>query len=301
MKPELRDALRARLGDRVRFEAPMSRQTSLRVGGPVDALTSPADRDEVAEVLSLCARFDAPVMAVGGGFNLLVRDGGLRGVVIQSGKLRSLRVEASTLEAAAGVSHSQVIRCCTEAALSGLEFAAGIPGSVGGWIAMNAGIPGREMSDVVSAVVLATAEGVETRPASALGFRYRAADGLGDAAVVVGARFELEPGDADALRESVSAHLEKRRLTQPVDQPSCGSVFKNPPGDHAGRLIEAAGLKGYRRGGASISSVHANFIVTTREARASDVLAVIEHAQDQVLQASGILLEPEVRIVGEAG
>ncbi len=293
-------SLRALLGERVAFEVPMARHTSLRVGGPADALATPADALELAACLECCGSFGIPVLVAGGGFNLLVREGGWRGAVVRTAKLRALCREGNELLAEAGVSHSQITRLAVGEGLSGLEFAAGIPGSVGGWIAMNAGVPEREMGEVVEAIEVVDPRGERAwRPRDAMGFAYRTTTGLGVGEIAVRARFSLKPAAPAAVREAVDRHLSHRRLTQPVDQPSCGSVFKNPPGDHAGRLIEASGLKGLRIGGAEISSLHANFIVTRADARAADVLALIERVRETIWARSEILLEPEVRIVGE--
>lgn len=299
MNPDARAAMTELLGDRVAFDVAMARHTSLRVGGPAEAVGTPRSCDEVVACAALCERFGLPLTPVGGGFNLLVRDGGLAGLVLRTAKLRALSLQETTLIAEAGVSHSQVARFCGERGLRGLEFAAGIPGNVGGWIAMNAGVPERQVADAVTAVDVADAAGIAQKNADTLAFAYRAAPGLADDSVAVRAYFEVAPGDPGEVRGQIERHLAHRRLTQPVDQPSCGSVFKNPAGEHAGQLIEAAGLKGLRVGAASISTLHANFITTEPGACASDVVALIERAQEAVLSQMGLLLEPEVRIVGE--
>jgi UDP-N-acetylmuramate dehydrogenase len=238
---------------------------------------------------------------VGGGFNLLVRDGGWRGVVAKLTGLRELALrDDGSVFAEAGVTHATLARFCADHGRSGLEFAVGIPGTVGGWIAMNAGVHAREMKDVVLEVELydPATGALETRARDALGFRYRAA-ALPPGGVVVSARFQTAKGTKAAIRAEQKKLLAQRRATQPVDQPSCGSVFKNPPGDYAGRLIEAAGLKGSEVGGARISELHANFIVTRADARAADVLALIARARDAVRERFGVELEPEVRVLGE--
>lgn len=296
-----RRELEALLQDRVSFDVPMSRHCSLGVGGPADAMATPADGDEVARCITLCKRLALPVLPLGGGFNLLVRDGGLPGVAIHLGRLRALELGQDVLQAGAGVSHSQIVRTAVAQGLSGLEFAAGIPGSVGGWIAMNAGVPDREMKDAVIGVEIADADGdVMWHDAAAMKFGYRRCGTLAAYDVVVGARFATRSDEPEAIRGRIDRHLEHRRHTQPIDRPSCGSVFKNPPEDRAGRLIEAAGQKGARIGEAEISSLHANFIVTRRGARAGEVLALIEQTQEAVLAHSGILLAPEVRIAGRS-
>ncbi len=297
---ELRSALERLLADRVRFDEPMGRHTSLRVGGPADALARPRSRDELVALLELCRAHEEPVHALGGGFNTLVLDQGLRGVVVRLSELRALaRDEESLTFAEAGVTHATITRFCADQSLSGLEFAAGIPGTVGGWLVMNAGVPEREMKDVVTRVEYVDPGSWELRErgASELRWHYRRLE-LPDGAVVLSGRFATRPDEPEAIRERVRRHLDYRRETQPVNEPSCGSVFKNPEGDRAGRLIEAAGLKGARAGGAEISRLHANFIVNRGDACASDVLALIERTRAEVEQRFGVRLETEVQVLG---
>jgi UDP-N-acetylmuramate dehydrogenase len=301
--PVARAALERRLGERVRFEAPMSRHTSLRIGGPADALATPADRDELRDLLRLCAEHDLPHVLLGAGFNVLVRDTGLDGVVICLKKLRGLEARPGpTVYAEAGVSHASITRFCIDRGLAGLEFGAGIPGTIGGWIAMNAGIGVREQKDVVREIEILLGDGSASRrvPRSDLDFRYRELASLPAGAVVVAALFDVTPSTPDAVKAEVDRLLARRQATQPLDVPSCGSVFRNPDGDFAGRLIEAAGLSGERIGGAQISPVHANFIANLGGATAADVLALIERARERVRAASGIELETEVKIMGRA-
>jgi UDP-N-acetylmuramate dehydrogenase len=193
-----------------------------------------------------------------------------------------------------------VARLCIRRGLAGLEFTAGIPGTVGGWIAMNAGIPGREMVDVLVEVEVMSPTGRQLRhlPVAALRFGYRALRGLAPGSAVVSALLRVTPGDPAQVEAEVDRLLARRAATQPLSVPSCGSVFKNPPGDFAGRLIEASGLKGHRIGGAQISPVHANFIANTGGATAADVMALIREAEQRVRHTHGARLEREVRIVG---
>ena len=298
---ETRRALEGLLGSRVGFDVPLARHTSVGVGGPADALAVPQDVEELAALVALATAHRLPIHVLGGGFNTVVRDGGLDGVVVRTQRLRALGLDEDgvTLRAESGVSHSQIARLCVERGLSGLEFGAGVPGSVGGWIAMNAGVPDAEVGAVVLDVDVAEPEGgrrVWSR--DEMGFVYRGARGLAPGAVVLAARFALRPADRAQVRAAIDRHLAHRRATQPVDQPSFGSVFKNPPGERAGQLIEAAGLKGLQIGGAQISLRHANFIVNRGSATAADVLALITRAQETVRERTGIALEPEVRIVG---
>jgi len=296
-----RQELESTLGESVQFDVPMSRYTSLCVGGPADALARPADRPELARLLGICATRRLPHHVIGAGFNTLVLDGGLDGVAIQLGRLRGLAERPSgAIRAEAGVSHSQITRFCAQRGLSGLEFAAGIPGSVGGWVAMNAGVPQREIKDLVREIEVLSPSGRTRRRIgrSALRFCYRALRGLAPGSVVVSALFGISLSSPGDVRSEVERLLSRRTESQPLNVPSCGSVFKNPAGDYAGRLIEAAGLKGQRVGNAQISPLHANFIANLGGASASDVLALIEHTRKTVEAHAGVRLIPEVRIVG---
>jgi len=296
-----RRALEARLGDRIEFDVPLARHTSLRIGGPADAIATPADRAELRAVLEICAEHTLPTMVFGAGFNLLVREGGIRGVVLRLKKLRRIdRVGATLISVEAGASHATITRYCVEHALTGLEFAAGIPGTLGGWLAMNAGIGVREMKDVVFDIEVLDRTGKHERQIARhqLDFRYRALRGLEPGSIIVAARLQVEESEQAKVQSEIDRLLAHRQASQPIDIPSCGSVFRNPPGHFAGQLIEAAGLKGAREGAAEISSVHANFIVNHGGATASDVLGLIERARAQVAAESGIQLETEVKLLG---
>jgi UDP-N-acetylmuramate dehydrogenase len=278
----LQDELRELLGRRVAFGEPLARSTSLRVGGPADVLARVESVEELRSLLEACQRHGVPVCVLGAGFNTLVRDGGIRGVVVRLSGLRAITLEGNQLCAEAGATHTQITRAAADAGLAGLECTRE-----------------REMADVVASVSWLTSSGeVIERTRDALRFRYRETE-LPRGAIVTGARFALTPDDPTAIRARMREQMAGRRATQPVDQPSCGSVFRNPPGDHAGRLIEAAGLKGLRVGGAEISALHANFVVTEPGATAADVLALIERARGAVRERFDIRLETEVRITGE--
>ncbi len=296
-----RIALEEILDDAVRFDVPMSRHTSLRIGGPADALAQPPDRRSLSKLLGLCAAERIPHVFVGAGFNTLVLDGGIAGVVIQMRQLKRLEERpGSAIRVEAGVSHARLTKFCIERGLAGLEFGAGIPGSLGGWAAMNAGIGVRELVDVVLEIEVMSPTGRSRRHLgrSQLQFSYRALRGLAPGSAILSLLLAVSPSDPASVRAEVGRMLAKRADTQPLDVPSCGSVFKNPPGDFAGRLIEAAGLKGERVGSAEISSVHANFIANLGGATASDVLALIARARHAVRTRMGIELETEVRVVG---
>jgi UDP-N-acetylmuramate dehydrogenase len=298
---EAREALAKALGERIRFDHPMSRCTSLRVGGPADALAAPVDRRDLARLLDICAAHSLPHTLLGSGFNTLVLNGGVDGVVIQMGKLRRLEERpARAVRAEAGVSHNQLIKFCLARGFAGLAFGAGIPGSVGGWVAMNAGVPERETADVLREIEVMSPTGRSVRHLARerLRFVYRGLRGLAPGSVILSALFEISLTQVAEVEAEVERMLERRARTQPLDVPSCGSVFVNPPGDFAGRLIEAAGLKGRRIGGAQFSTVHANFIANLGDATAQDVLALIETAQATVRERTGRRLVPEVRIIG---
>jgi len=301
MAEPARRALTSALGERIAFDAPMTRQTSLRIGGPADALATPAGREDLAAVLAICQEHGLRHTVVGAGFNCLVADEGIDGVVILLKKFRGLEERPGpSVYAEAGVSHSAITRFCLDRALAGMEFAAGIPGTVGGWIMMNAGIGVRELKDVTLEIGIVTpGEPAEKWiPREQLDFHYRELRGLPTGAVVVSARFGVESSSRDVIKNEVDRLLARRSATQPLDVPSCGSVFRNPEGDFAGRLIEAAGLRGLRVGGAEISPVHANFIANLGGARAAAVLALIARARAGVRAACGIELETEVHLLG---
>jgi UDP-N-acetylmuramate dehydrogenase len=296
-----RAALEEALGDRVRFDAPLSQCTSLRVGGAAYAVATPATRKEMAQLLAVCSAQRLRQIVLGSGFNTLVLGGGFEGVAIRMNRWRGLQERpGGGLRAESGVSHSQITNFCFERGLSGLEFGCGIPGSVGGWVAMNAGIPAREVKDAIREVEVMSPTGASVRhlKRDELRFVYRALRGLAVGSVILSALFEVGISTPARVRAEVDRLLALRSRSQPLNLPSCGSVFKNPPGDYAGRLIESVGLKGRRIGGAQISPVHANFITNLGGATAEDVLALIEEAQEKVFDAAGIRLVPEVRIVG---
>lgn len=286
-------------GGKLLRDEPMRKHTTWRVGGPADVYYSPRCRDELLDfVRSLDT--DTPVYFVGLGSNLLVRDGGIRGVVIATGPgLGGLRhLGGGVVEAEAGVPCTVVARHCGRWDLGPAEFFAGIPGSVGGALRMNAGAFGGETWEKVRDVDVMDRRGnVVTRQRDEYRAGYRQVHGP-EGEWFLAARFQFGehyPAAADRIRALVA----ERQARQPLGRPSCGSVFKNPPGDHAARLIEAAGLKGLAIGGAEVSQKHANFIINTGQATAADIEALILKVQARVLERHGVALEPEVRVVGE--
>lgn len=281
---------------------PMARHTSWRVGGPARSFFEPADRDGlIAFVRELPA--EEPVLWLGLGSNLLVRDGGFAGTVIHlHGALDALRLEEGQIVfAEAGTHCARLAKFAKDEKLAGLGFMAGIPGTVGGALAMNAGAWGGETWPNVSAAEIIRRDGgTEWLPAGDFRFSYREVHAPARALGFIGARFHVT-SDADGSHERYTKEsLAKRKATQPVGKPSAGSTFRNPPGDHAARLIESCGLKGHRIGGAVVSMQHANFVITEDGARAADVEALIHHLQATVKAKTGIELHTEVKIVGEA-
>jgi UDP-N-acetylmuramate dehydrogenase len=286
------------IGGEVRHDEPMSRHTSWRIGGPAETFFKPASLDDLSAFLQ---QIDpgTPIFWFGLGSNLLVRDGGIAGVVIAtSGIFLDLeRSEIQLVRAGASVPCTQLARQCIRWGFGPSEFFAGIPGSVGGALAMNAGAHGSETWERVRQVKTIGRDGViRDRGPADFEVGYRSVVGPTDEWFVE-ATFEFDP-EIDASMEEMKAMLERRKVTQPLGLPSCGSVFRNPPGDHAARLIESAGLKGYRIGGAEVSEKHANFIINRNDASASDVESLIKHVQDTVAKTHAIDLVHEVRIVG---
>lgn len=292
----------------LKLREPMSRHTSWRVGGFADRAYFPADLDDLAAFLS---RLDPrePVHVVGLGSNLLVRDGGLRGtVVFTHGALQRLESAGDgTIYAEAGVASPKVARYASMHDFQGAEFLAGIPGTIGGALAMNAGCYGSETWEwVVRVLVVDRTGAVRERALGDFDVAYRHC-ALAPHAAMAGeewfaaAWFRFERGDGPAARERIKTLLSRRIASQPLGQPNAGSVFRNPPGDHAARLIESCGLKGFRIGGAEVSTKHANFIVNTGGATAADVEALIGHVRDTVARERGVTLEAEVRVIGEEG
>ncbi|MEL7185758.1 MAG: UDP-N-acetylmuramate dehydrogenase [Pseudomonadota bacterium] len=284
----------------LRFDEPMSRHTSWRVGGPADVFFVPANVDDLSLFLAGLDE-DTPIFWHGVGSNLLVRDGGIRGVVISASKmLRDLeRVDTWLVRAGAGLPCTQLARQCIRWGLGPSEFFAGIPGTVGGALAMNAGAHGGETWERVDAVRTIGRDGeVHLRAPAEYSVGYRSVTGPANE-WFLGATFRFEP-DVKPSMETMKMMLERRKTTQPLGLPSCGSVFRNPPNDHSARLIEAAGLKGHRIGGAEVSEKHANFIINVDEASADDIEALIEHVRHTVNEQHGVTLVHEVRMVGEA-
>lgn len=293
-------AEQAQVQGELRSNEPMSRHTSWRVGGPAERFFVPASIDDLSLFLSELDP-SVPVFWLGVGSNLLVRDGGIRGVVIRAaGILKDLeRTDRYSVRAGSGVPCTTLARQCVRWGLGPSEFFAGIPGTVGGALAMNAGAHGGETWERVKSVRTIDRSGaIHERGPDEYSVGYRSVTGPSDEWFVE-ASLRFEPGVTPSM-ESMKSMLQRRKETQPLGLPSCGSVFRNPPGDHAARLIEATGLKGLSIGGAQVSEKHANFIINRDNASATDVEKLIEHVRQAVIEAHGVELVHEVRIVGEA-
>ncbi len=279
-------------------KVPLARYTTFKVGGPADYFLCPESQQSLLEVLDFLEGEDIAYLPLGGGSNLLVRDGGFRGAVLSLAGLSSVALEGELLVAEAGVSISRLLSFCSERGLSGLEFLVGVPATVGGAVVMNAGAFGREIKDVLEGVLVYHQGELEYYRRDDLTFFYRGLS-LPRGSLVVSATFRLHPAPREEIKAQMARFFGSRKEKQPLSYPSAGSVFKNPSPAPAGFLIEAAGLKGVHCGGAEFSSKHANFIVNKGGACAQDILTLMELARERVFREFGITLEEEVRIVGE--
>lgn len=283
----------------VRVDEPMSRHTSWRVGGPADWYVTPVDRADLEAAVRYAYRHGVPVVVLGHGTNVLVRDEGIRGMVVATQRaLDYVVIEDTAVRAGAGTSLPTLARRVAARGLSGLEFGVGIPGTLGGALVMNAGAGEGEMSRVVRWVEVLEPDGVARLEPDALAYGYRRSSLQGRRAAILEAGLELRRDDPGAIAARMQKHLDHRARTQPIGTANAGSVFKNPPGDYAGRLLEAAGAKGLAVGDAHVSMEHANFIVNRGTATASDVLALIDLLRERVEQRFGVRLELEVEVLG---
>jgi UDP-N-acetylmuramate dehydrogenase len=281
----------------VRFDEPLSPYTSLKVGGVADVMLFPKSTSDIVAALETIDRHRLPFFVLGKGSNLLIRDGGIAGVVLQIGSTQITRSGEMGLVADAGVSFPRLSIMALSCGLSGLEFAAGIPGTVGGAVVMNAGIPKEETAAILTEVMLVREDGcVEIVKRADIPFEYRRS--RLPSGIVTSASFHLTPAPKEQILEKQQGLLALRRETQPLSEPNMGSVFKNPEGTTAGTLIESVGLKGYRIGAAQVSPRHANFIVNCGCATANDVWALIHTIGEKVERECGVTLALEVRIVG---
>jgi len=284
----------------VREGEPLRRHVSFRIGGPADILVAPRSPEELRAVVRWLFAQQVPFAVLGQGSNVLISDRGIRGVVLKIGKgLDRVVFDGDRVTAQAGAGLPHLARDAAARGLSGLEFAAGIPASVGGAVVMNAGAHGHAMQEILVWARVLTPEGEQTMTPAALGLAYRTSALQGRPAVVAEVALHLQRSDREAVGRRTEEWLAQRSATQPIGPPSSGCVFRNPAGDHAGRLIDLAGAKGLRVGGAVVSDVHANYIVNAGEATAADVMALMHKVKALVAEKFGVVLEPEIRLLGE--
>lgn len=299
MKKEFMERIGREPVGEIKINEPMSRHTTFRIGGPAEMYAVPSV-DGLKLLLAQAVKLDIPVTIIGNGSNLLVGDGGIPGLVIEIGKsIEGIVQEGSRIRVGAGTILSKAARAAADAGLSGLEFAAGIPGSVGGAVVMNAGAYGGEMKDVLAAVTVVTQDGqMKTLSVEELDLSYRHSCIPGKNYIVIEALFDLTPGDTGKIQEKMEELRQRRISKQPLEFPSAGSTFKRPEGFFAGKLIEDAGLRGYRVGDAQISEKHCGFVINRGNATAAEVRQLMEDVQAHIWEKFQVRLEPEVRQIG---
>jgi UDP-N-acetylmuramate dehydrogenase len=290
-----------RFKGRVLFDVSMKEYVSFKIGGNADVMAFPQDAADLRELVKFAWAKKFPLFYLGAGSNLLVRDGGIRGIVINlsEGMNDIIFLDDMKVVAGSGVRLADLLRECVEKGFGGLEFAAGIPGVLGGAVAMNAGCYGQEMRDVVEGVEIIDKKGKKGFLSNAeLGFGYRSSK-LAEGVVVVRVHMALSARGSDEIKADIKELRAKRKSSAPVVKANAGSIFKNPEGKSAGRLIDDAGLKGLSAGDAQISTEHANYIINKGEAKASDVLSLMATIRDRVYSSTGVMLEPEIKVIGE--
>ncbi len=287
--------------DQIKPEEPMKNHVTFRVGGPADFFVTPKNYEELSWVLKCCAKYEMPCYIMGNGSNLLVSDQGYRGVVIQLFRqLNDIQCEGNVIRAQAGALLSAVANRALEEKLTGFEFAAGIPGTLGGACVMNAGAYGGEMKDVLKSVTVLTREGERiTLQKNELELGYRTSIIAKKDYIVLEAEIELEAGDAEVIKAVMDDLKERRTTKQPLEYPSAGSTFKRPEGYFAGKLIQESGLQGFQVGGAQVSEKHCGFVINKDQATAADIAELIRQVQDRVEEKFGVRLETEVKRLGE--
>lgn len=287
--------------ERLLFHEPMNRHTTFRVGGEAECMAVVETQDELSQLVSYLSRIEQEYFVLGNGSNLLVGDKGYRGIVVKLGsRLSAVRVERDHIAAGAGALLSQVASAARDAGLSGMEFAAGIPGSIGGGIVMNAGAYGGEMKQIVQMVRVMDKEGeILTLDNDTMEFGYRTSIIRNRPFIVLGVVLKLTPGNKDEISAKMEELMKQRKSKQPLEYPSAGSTFKRPEGYYAGKLIMDAGLRGYRIGGAQVSEKHCGFVINSGGASAADIREVIEEVQERVRDRFHVRLEPEVIFLGD--
>lgn len=287
--------------ERIRFQEPLSSHTTFKIGGPADVMAFPESISEIQQLVQYCHEFHIPYVILGLGSNVLVRDKGFRGLVIKLGNsLKGLYISGDEILAEAGIRLSELSKKAAANSLSGLEFAEGIPGSVGGAVVMNAGAYNGEMGQVLAAVSAIDPDGrIRKFQPEDMQLGYRSSIFQNTGWIVVSALLKLTPGRREDIENQMKEYARQRRDKQPLDMPSAGSTFKRPSGYYVGPLLEEMGLKGFRIGGAEVSSKHAGFIVNAGQASAQDIINLIAFIQQRALNEYQIKLETEIRIVGE--
>ena len=284
----------------ITVDSPMSEHIYFRVGGPADILVTPVNEEQVVNTLKLCREYNVPYFILGNGSNILVKDGGISGVVIKFNKLNKITTEGNCVTAQSGALLKDVSKAALENNLRGFEFACGIPGSIGGAVFMNAGAYDGEMAHVIkSARVIDENCNIKNLTKEELELGYRSSIVMKKGYTVLSAVFKLEKGQVKTIKELVDDLTNKRESKQPLEYPSAGSTFKRPTGYFAGKLIQDAGLKGYSIGGAAVSENHSGFVINKGNATAKDITDLIKYIQDEVKRQFGVELHPEVRIIGE--
>ncbi len=282
------------------FDEPMKKHTTFKIGGNADIFVVPKSIDEIKKVISLCKEQSIPYYVIGNGSNILVGDKGFKGVIIQVFKNWSdINICENAIQAQSGASLTSVSKKALDFSLNGLEFAAGIPGTVGGGVCMNAGAYGGEMKDVVSKITVLKDDKVLELSNQDACFEYRNSRILKEKMIVLSVEFSLENGNFEEIKEKMTQFNRLRSEKQPIDFPSAGSTFKRPEGHFAGKLIMDSGLRGYTVGGASISEKHCGFVINKNNAKAKDVVTLIEDVKNIVNDKFGVVLEPEIRFIGE--
>lgn len=289
--------------ERIRLQEPMSKHTTFQIGGPADYFVEPADEMELTALLTLAKEEEMPYFLLGKGSNLLVNDLGFRGVVIHFGSLwEQASIEGEVVTAGSGITLAKLAILIQKEELAGFEFAAGIPGTLGGAVYMNAGAYGGEMKDILLDVTALRADGtIVTLPVGELELTYRGSRFQREEMCILKARMQLAKGDPEAIRARIQELAFQRQSKQPLNMPSAGSVFKRPEGYFAGTLIQDCGLKGYQIGGAQVSEKHAGFIVNAGGATAADVVNLVRYIQKQVYETYQVHLEPELKILEQRG
>ena len=287
--------------DQILKDEPMDKHTTFRAGGKADYLVMPSNEEQVRDLVLLLKKENVPYYVMGNGRNLLVRDRGFKGVIIQiARKMNQIRVEGETIYAQAGALLSKIAAQALGEGLTGFEFASGIPGTLGGAVMMNAGAYGGEMKQViVNACVLTSAGEIAVIPADLMELGYRTSVFAKNQDIILSAQLKLEYGNEAVIREYMDELKEQRVSKQPLEYPSAGSTFKRPEGYFAGKLIQDAGLRGFQVGGAQVSEKHCGFVINKDHATATDILSLMEKVSDKVEEKFGVRLEPEVKIIGE--